>query len=55
MVAYVEVRMGHDNRSAVIKDQLKALGAEVQEKLNANVTHVIFKDGSKVSNAYPEG
>ncbi|XP_071523507.1 microcephalin-like isoform X2 [Panulirus ornatus] len=47
IVAYVEVRMGSDNRSAVIKEQLKALGAEVRERLTADVTHVIFKDGSK--------
>lgn len=47
VVAYVEVRMGSDNRSAVIKEQVRALGAEVRERLTAAVTHVIFKDGSK--------
>lgn len=48
VVAYVEVRMEGDNRSGVIKDQLRALGASVQERLNQSVTHVIFKDGTKV-------
>nr|XP_045598329.1 microcephalin-like [Procambarus clarkii] len=47
VVAYVEVRMECDNRSAVIKEHVRALGAEVQERLNASVTHVIFRDGSK--------
>ncbi|KAK4312922.1 hypothetical protein Pmani_015693 [Petrolisthes manimaculis] len=47
VVAYVEVRMEGDNRSGVIMDQLKALGASVQDRLNQTVTHVIFKDGTK--------
>lgn len=40
--------MGSDNRSQVIKEQLKVLGAEVRERLSQDTTHVIFKDGSKV-------
>lgn len=48
VVAYVEVRMEGDNRSGVIKDQLRALGASVQDRLNQSVTHVIFRDGTKV-------
>ncbi|XP_066957829.1 microcephalin [Macrobrachium rosenbergii] len=47
VVAYVEVRIKRANHSDVIKDQLKALGAVVREKLTSDVTHVIFRDGSK--------
>ncbi|XP_042888811.1 uncharacterized protein LOC122264145, partial [Penaeus japonicus] len=49
VVACVEVRMGSDNRSQVIKEQLKVLGAEVRERLSQDTTHVIFKDGSKAT------
>ncbi|XP_064110798.1 uncharacterized protein LOC135218422 isoform X2 [Macrobrachium nipponense] len=47
VVAYVEVRIKRANHSDVIKDQLKALGAVVRERLTSDVTHVIFRDGSK--------
>ncbi|XP_047482109.1 microcephalin-like [Penaeus chinensis] len=49
VIAYVEVRMGSDNRSQVIKEQLKVLGAEVRDRLSPDTTHVIFKDGSKAT------
>ncbi|XP_055609881.1 mucin-2 isoform X2 [Uranotaenia lowii] len=45
VVVYVEVRSGADNRSDGIKDHVAALGAQVNEKLYKNTTHVIFKDG----------
>ncbi|XP_050697651.1 uncharacterized protein LOC126986008 [Eriocheir sinensis] len=46
VVAYVEVRVERDNRSAVIREQLKALGAQVDIRLTRNTTHVIFREGS---------
>ncbi|XP_037804271.1 uncharacterized protein LOC119598642 [Penaeus monodon] len=49
VIAYVEVRMGSDNRSQVIKEQLKVLGAEVRDRLSPDTTHIIFKDGSKAT------
>lgn len=55
VIAYVEVRMGSDNRSQVIKEQLKVLGAEVRDRLSPDTTHVIFKDGSKVRMDGKEG
>lgn len=55
VIAYVEVRMGSDNRSQVIKEQLKVLGAEVRDRLSPDTTHVIFKDGSKVGMDRMEG
>ncbi|KAK8390217.1 hypothetical protein O3P69_013061 [Scylla paramamosain] len=47
VVAYVEVRVDGENRSAVIKEQLGTLGAKVEARLTRNTTHVIFRDGSK--------
>ena len=47
-MAYVEFRVGRANRSEAIKDQLRALGARVREKLTSDVTHVVFKDGNLV-------
>ncbi|CAL4139567.1 unnamed protein product, partial [Meganyctiphanes norvegica] len=49
VIAYVEVRIGCDNRSAVVIEKLKSLGAEIRNKLTTDVTHVIFKDGSKAT------
>ncbi|KAK3921341.1 Microcephalin [Frankliniella fusca] len=46
VVAYVEVRSGHDNRSMGVRTQLRALGATVVEKMSKEVTHVIFNEGS---------
>ena len=45
VVAYVEVRSGHDNLSRGVKTQLRNLGATVVEKLTKNVTHVVFNEG----------
>lgn len=45
VVAYVEFRSGHENRSKCVQDVLKTLGAVVSEKLNSRVTHMVFKDG----------
>ncbi|KAG0720689.1 Microcephalin [Chionoecetes opilio] len=47
VVAYVEVRVDRDNRSAVIREQLEALGAKVETRLTRNTTHLIFREGSK--------
>lgn len=44
--AYVEVRSKCENRSKVIAEELRKLGADINEKLNVNVTHVVFKDGT---------
>ncbi|XP_026273882.1 uncharacterized protein LOC113203413 isoform X1 [Frankliniella occidentalis] len=49
VVAYVEVRSGHDNRSMGVRTQLRALGATVVEKMNKEVTHVIFNEGSSAT------
>lgn len=45
VVAYVEVRSGHDNRSRGVKTQLKKLGARVVDTLTKDVTHVVFNEG----------
>ncbi|KAK3091918.1 hypothetical protein FSP39_023727 [Pinctada imbricata] len=47
VVAYVEVRSGHDNRSRAVCKELVQLGAVVEKKFTDDVTHVIFKEGSK--------
>ncbi|XP_076059112.1 microcephalin [Oratosquilla oratoria] len=47
VVAYVDVRVGNDNRSQAVKEQLLSLGAQIQEKLTSDVTHVIFRDGAR--------
>ena len=46
VVAYVEVRTSHENRSRCVQEQLSSLGATVSQRLTKQVTHVIFKDGS---------
>ncbi|KAK3929107.1 Microcephalin [Frankliniella fusca] len=45
IVAYVEVRSGHDNRSRGVKAELRKLGARVVDTLTKDVTHVIFNEG----------
>ena len=45
MVAYVEVRSNHENRSNAVCHELRQLGAEVVDKLGPEVTHVIWKEG----------
>ena len=44
--AFVEVRSKCENRSNVIAEELRKLGAQINDKLNVNVTHVVFKDGT---------
>ena len=43
---FVDFRTGADNRGASVKSLATRLGASVAERLNSEVTHVIFKDGS---------
>ncbi|XP_017147375.1 uncharacterized protein LOC108159012 isoform X2 [Drosophila miranda] len=45
VVAYVEVRSGNDNRSAGVKSVIADMGAQINDRLLRNTTHVIFKDG----------
>lgn len=45
VVAFVEVRSGHDNRTEGIKNVMKMLGATVCDKIDKKTTHVIFKGG----------
>ncbi|XP_063412281.1 microcephalin-like [Mytilus trossulus] len=47
VIAYVEVRSTNDNRSDAIRKELEHLGATVTKKFTEDVTHVIFKEGSK--------
>jgi len=47
VVIFVDFRMENENRGNVIKAKAKELGATVADKLTADVTHVIFKDGSR--------
>lgn len=47
VVAYAEVRSTNDNRSKAICDVLLELGATVVKKFTNEVTHVIFKEGTK--------
>ncbi|VDH90459.1 microcephalin [Mytilus galloprovincialis] len=47
VIAYVEVRSTNDNRSDAIRKELEQLGATVTKKFTEDVTHVIFKEGSK--------
>ncbi|KAB7503929.1 hypothetical protein Anas_08361 [Armadillidium nasatum] len=48
VIAYVDVRCGAENRSQAFKEVLKSLGAIVCDKFTAEVTHVIFREGSKL-------
>ena len=49
VVAYVDVRSDQDNRSEAIERQLLRLGATIVPKLSNDVTHVVFKDGRKLT------
>ncbi|XP_037083883.1 uncharacterized protein LOC119104292 [Pollicipes pollicipes] len=49
VVAFVDVRSGADNRSEPVRAQLRTLGATVTDRLTKQVTHVVFKDGSKAT------
>lgn len=48
-VIYVDFRSDHENRGNVLKKVAKEIGATVVDKFTAGVTHVIFKDGSKIT------
>ena len=43
---FVDFRTGHENLGKVLEKKATELGAKISEKLTADVTHVIFKDGS---------
>ncbi|XP_052774882.1 uncharacterized protein LOC128213319 [Mya arenaria] len=47
VVAYAEVRSGHDNRTESVRRELEQLGATVVKKFEDNVTHVVLREGSK--------
>merc|ERR1719193_480839 len=48
-VVFVDFRSDHENRGNVLKKVAKMMGASVVDKLMASVTHVIFKDGSRIT------
>ncbi|KAH8301396.1 hypothetical protein KR059_001999 [Drosophila kikkawai] len=45
VVIYVEVRTGNDNRSEGVRTVIAKMGAQVNDRLRRNTTHVVFKDG----------
>ncbi|XP_034476594.1 microcephalin isoform X2 [Drosophila innubila] len=45
VIIYVEVRTGNDNRSEGVKSVIAKLGAQVNDRLLRNTTHVVFKEG----------
>lgn len=45
VVAFVEVRSGHEDRTESIKTIMKMLGATVCDRITKKTTHVIFKGG----------
>ena len=49
VVAFVDVRSDADNRSEAIERQLQRLGASTVPKLSHDVTHVVYKDGRKLT------
>lgn len=49
--AFVDVRSKHANHSLAVSEELRKLGAIIYDKLLPNVTHIIFKDGSKATEA----
>ena len=46
VVAFVEVRHKHENSTRIWKKALMAIGATVVDKMTADCTHLVFKDGS---------
>ena len=48
---FVDVRSKHANHSTAVSEELRKLGAVVLDKLLPTVTHIIFKDGSKTTEA----
>lgn len=49
--AYVDVRSKYANHSQAVSEELRKLGAVIYDKLLPTVTHIIFKDGSKATEA----
>ncbi|KAL7735511.1 hypothetical protein ACLKA6_010544 [Drosophila palustris] len=45
VIIYVEVRTGNDNRSEGVKSVIAKMGAQVNDRLLRNTTHVVFKEG----------
>ncbi|XP_065060268.1 microcephalin-like [Rhopilema esculentum] len=45
VIAFVDVRSNHDNRSAGVGKVLERLGATVVKKLIPEITHVVFSNG----------
>ncbi|EDV36733.2 uncharacterized protein Dana_GF11801 [Drosophila ananassae] len=45
VIVYVEVRTGQDNRSEGVKTIIGKMGAQINDRLTRNTTHVVFKDG----------
>ncbi|KAH8402351.1 hypothetical protein KR009_011524 [Drosophila setifemur] len=45
VIVYVEVRTGNDNRSEGVKTIIAKMGAQINDRLTRNTTHVVFKDG----------
>ena len=48
-VIFVDFRAENENRGNVIKAKAKELGATIADKLSADATHVIFKDGGRLN------
>eukprot|EP00095_Tigriopus_kingsejongensis_P010220 maker-scaffold78_size404448-snap-gene-3.29 protein:Tk10220 transcript:maker-scaffold78_size404448-snap-gene-3.29-mRNA-1 annotation:"microcephalin-like isoform x4" len=46
VVACVEVRSHHENRSKHVQGELEKLGAQIVAHVNRRTTHLVFKDGS---------
>ena len=46
---FVDFRTGHENLGGAIEKKAAEIGATIAKKLTADVTHVIFKDGSLVN------
>ncbi|ELU07307.1 hypothetical protein CAPTEDRAFT_222250 [Capitella teleta] len=49
VVAHVEVRSKHENRSHAVEKELLRLGASIEPKLTKTVTHVVFKEGKQAT------
>ncbi|XP_067945071.1 microcephalin-like isoform X2 [Watersipora subatra] len=49
--AYVDVKSKYANNSLAVSEELIKLGATISDKLDPSVSHVIYKDGYKVTEA----
>jgi len=49
IVIFVDFRSENENRGNVLKKAASDLGATIADKLVSTVTHVIFKDGSRIT------